>query len=314
MRLDSLNSSQLGGVLAAELGLPGSLTFKRHPQSGRNRIYIVHATGGRRLFVKIHPAGEGNEATVNDAIAPLELGIPPLLTLPDFGLTVFEYIDPLPTLEDVARERPKAALVALSMLGERVACIEDIAVPPSVRRTQPLFDFPFPHVNQVIDISTAAQQFLTEIQEIGLAAMLDTMPSKRLVLGHGDIKLDNLVLSEGQPFLIDWEAATLVPPGTDCAALAGLALTVIARSDPSLPEIESANFDSGFAAARLLAEIYFRRRSSDAVTARRFEQLVASFLIQRVLSECMYKQRPGRVDRLMVKIAQQILSQGLLHR
>lgn len=304
---------EIGRILALQFDLPSTPSFRKHPQFGRNAIYLALVNHEVRWFIKAQAPSACGEAAIAQAVAPLDLNQPPVLLLPAEGLAVYPYIDPLATLEDMARAEPKSALVALVMLARKCVQLETISPPAGLPIRRSLISFPLPALEQVLDISPATQVLIQRIQASGLAPRLDTAPGPEPVFSHGDIKLDNIIMVGGQPRLIDWEAACWSAPGSDCAALAAIALQAVIRADPSRPET-AVPFEPGFAAAALIARTYLDRQSRSGVSSQRFAQLVATQLIHRAVNEAMHKRELSERDQLLIDLAADITANGIVDR
>lgn len=305
--------AEIGRILALHFCLPSTPGFKKHPQFGRNAIYLGQVDQEIRWFIKAQAPSSCGEAAIAQSVDHLGLNLAPLLLLPYEGLALYPYIEPHATLEDMARDEPESALLALVMLARKCTDLEAVSPPPGLPVRRSLISFPVPGLEQVLDISPATQRLIRKIQASGLAPRLDTDPGPEPVFSHGDIKLDNIIMVDGLPRLIDWESACWSAPGSDCAALAAIALQVVIRADPSRPKT-ALPFEPGFAAAALIARTYLDRQCRSPVSGQRFAQLVATQLIHRAINEAMHKRELTERDHLLVDLAIDISANGIVDR
>lgn len=193
-----------------------------HPRSGRNRLTVLTMSDGGKLIVKEgHTPAEARIFETTPAAAR-----PPLAVDGENRRLLFDLAADSRTLEEVtfSSETWAKLLHPLAMLLAETHAQHSDDLPP-LQHPWPMFQ---PISWQDFQTLTpAARQLVRQIQQRPLLAnaadTLRGLSGNNLV--HGDIKADNIVVSEGKAQLIDWELSGSGHPLVDVGALIGMVLS-----------------------------------------------------------------------------------------
>lgn len=131
---------------------------------------------------------------------------------------------------------------------------------------------------------------------------------------HGDVKSDNVLLQDGQAYLIDWELAGVGDPAWDCGAFLG---SLLFRWAESMRSGTRAGDPSVLAAARLFWTAYAEVRSVDAAFDADAEQALAFrwagyWLVHRVFAILPLRRAVAPLDLTALHLAGHLLREGMV--
>lgn len=198
----------------------GPWHVREHPRSGRNRIYRLEDAEGRNWLAKQSLTFADVESRFYAGpAAGLDFVLTPRLADPASGLIVIPELRDVRPADDPARD---AAAVA-----EALARLHGIAGDTRESWSAPAKK-PFPDMDPVDvllweDSSPAARALINRVQAsevLSQALRALREPGGTLALIHGDLKVDNVLLSDGDLWIVDWECAGMGPAEWDVAGVA----------------------------------------------------------------------------------------------
>jgi hypothetical protein len=293
-------------------GLAGAgLRITEHPQSGRNRLYLIEqGEAAGRLLAKQSLASAGGETWFYQEVLPL-VSIAPtcVLVSEEEGVVVLEYIDAIP-LHQVALFDASSALAMLPKLATPLArlhlqrCRDDAAIPLAALPLLALDPVDF----DVLMVASAAT--ISVIERVQSRSVLTAAVQRALTgpgpwgLIHADLKLDNILkprecrgdIHEGEIVIVDWELGGMGPTGWDLGCVVGAMLalwcTHLALDNATYPanwiDAGGLPFELVEAAACSFMEAYANEMgSAGALIADRGEvaTFIAANLVARTLAE-----------------------------
>ncbi len=313
-----LNSRRVARIVQHALSLPSPIRIGRHPQSGRNKLYVLRAPAGRAFLAKIDAlySETSMECAAHLAIGVQDFVAAPLLVLARAHLCTFELAPDAYDLEVSARADFLSTLEHLLSVGAKSLALMHVAVPTVAPRYQSLIDFPLPKTSQIVDASEGFRQTLRDAQQMNLLERARPQADYPTCFSHGDIKLSNIVEDRGRPMLIDFEACCESSVGADAAGFVGLMFVacIRARSSHLAANQALADFRISLHYALELLDSYHAYLDRTGLVAPpddEFDRMVARYLIERALSESFFRIRQTQSEQLMLEIASSILSHGL---
>ena len=287
-----------------------------HPRHGRNRLYVVTGSDCSILVKQDNLRSlQSRECLAYHLLGETAFTQPPIFSVPELHLTAFRLDADCVTLEDLARTNLRLTLRLLEELAVHALALYDLEPVPALPPHRTMIDYPLPWLDQVQDTSASFRSLLIEAQKRDLLKRCVYEGPSQLHFSHGDLKLDNILLSEGRPRLIDFECCCTAPLGYDTAGLVGLMLIATMREHFARESDETASdFRPAFAHAASVL------RAFDAfVSARKWEppadpdqdRMLARFLIERALSEAMHRAVFTSSDGIYLDLAVAVLNHGL---
>lgn len=172
-------------------------------------MFVVTGTDAR-WFAKA--GASATESWFYREVAPGLSWVPGSTRVSDPAVTLIDYLDGVPSLLDVARAQPQAALSVLVALAPLLAHLHawSAATPggPVPAAAPALPDLNPVHVSAWLDGTQSSCHLLhsihsREVLSRTLRAGVAGMGPVGLI--HGDLKVDNILCRAGEPVVIDWE-------------------------------------------------------------------------------------------------------------
>lgn len=250
------------------------------------------------------------------ALGGRDFVLAPVALLPALHLCLLPYDPGAETLEHLAVRDLFACLDHITDLAIAALDLQDVELPGDLRGPPGLIDLPRPRPDQLEDVSDAFLELLADARAAGLTEECTLPESLRPVLSHGDIKLDNVLVSGDRPVLIDFESLCKAPVGFDAAGFVAMLLIAVIRVRRSPDELErdKADFRSAFRRALPITAAlssYAAGRGWRPPGDEEFSRMVAWHLLHRALSEAMHRRRATDGGKLSLRLARAILSNGL---
>ncbi len=312
-----LRARQVSRIVERHAGI-ACRRLSLHPQNGRNRLYVAELLEGGRVLAKRGNPGAPRcgECFAYAALGDSAFTLKPVALLPELRLCLLPYHDGADTLEHVALKDLATCLGHISKLAIEALALQDIVPPDGFAPPSGLIEMPRPRPDQLDDVSDAFRELLREAAAAGLLEGCTLPSGLRTVLAHGDIKLDNVLIVDASPVLIDFESVCRAPLGFDSAGFVALSLIAVIRVRRSADELEREKSDFRAAFRNALPILTALRafagaREWRAPDDREFSSMVAWHLLHRALSEAMHRRRATEGERLCLGLARAILANGL---
>ena len=201
-----------------------------HPRSGRNRIYTVVGVGRGGSIAKQGLVVPGREVWSIARSWPTSKEAPTCL-FSDLrtSLVVLEEVRAARTLLREAMVKPESVFKAAERLVDILARIHSLDLPgappaaPAIPQLDPI------DIHLWTQCGMAAREVVRYVQHSdilceAMRTVVDDVAGHVFI--HGDIKLDNLLLSGHRSTIIDWELCGRGPAGRDLGGLIGSAVTI----------------------------------------------------------------------------------------
>lgn len=279
------------------------IAVERHPQFGRNRLFVAKAAG-RRILVKQFRERDAFLSEVA-ALSSLSghLSLPAVVsTWPDIACVAYGYEHPDTTLERACASDVAGVLRSLSILGASLVAASGRVAPPE--RRLPLL------VREIIrrgpasrTLSAPAHLLFSQLPASVLAALDELDPeSGPLEWAHGDLKLDNVLQTQDGPVPIDWEFFCAAPRGWNVASACGAMFIACTRAT-SGPMFDEAH-------RRATALMYGAARAYGVPAGtemrgfvERLMRMAGVYVVDRVVSEAMHRSLPHPMDAVLSGVA-----------
>lgn len=289
----------------------GELTVETHPQSGRNRLYLAKISGRDFAYIKQPNFAPGfvGECAAYRLLDKLDFVIRPLLNLDKLEILILPAIEGSRDLDHISRTDSLAAISALSLMGQHLNKLSELEYSQYYPERRQFISLPIPLIQQVSSTNFAIQSIVRHIQSENLITEeeVDLIRCMPTTLSHGDLKLDNILLSGKNIFLIDWELIGRAPIGWDSISCLGAMLVAWTRDarGRNAGGLGAAKLEDVIVAARPFYQSVLRYCASTthfSLTDAHASAMLRLYLLERLCSEMAAKTVPSKVDKVMLKL------------
>lgn len=289
----------------------------RHELSGRNRIYLVDLIG-RTAIVKL-PGDRrfealGRESSVLSVLSGNYPFMPEVLaTSADPPAVAIQYLSHVEPLHGLASRDPGRAIEEFVKLARPLAVLHTLAVRlDAAPRTMSSLD-PVWHA-EWLNAGPASREFIRKAQKsvaISRSCQQGLAFKSPEGLIHGDIKADNVLISDHGPLLIDFEMSGLGRTIDDLSAVLGSLLSIWVDQLGLVDGDSAKDWISGAALEFTTIDAAWSRFIGDyqqaAGTAPIADQAVTDgvvlWLVSRAYAECTFRRRVPVRAWLFLQIA-----------
>jgi aminoglycoside phosphotransferase len=213
--------------------LPSRLTAVRYRPGQRHVLQVV--TSPTTLFLKIDRDHRGARAVrFAEVVGPrLTARVPSAELVPPIGYGVVDQVAvwrglPGPTLSMQLRA-PARAATSMALLGEAIRALHELDPRSVAAELGDAGSAPLHLVSAELSSTLGAGSHLAALvpalsarfRELAGEAVehLDRLPAEDARIGHGDLKCDNLIASDGRIWLLDLDRTGLAEPALDLGKL-----------------------------------------------------------------------------------------------
>lgn len=291
------------------LSCRSSLVF--HKRSGRNIILQPRTESERTWVAKLDSLSstQSGEITAYRRLCGLSLTLPPVYMNDELHLCVFKTDPSDTTLDQCVSKDPKYALSHLMSLVPKILDMTSVDCEGLRTGFDHLLDWPYPRLSQIYDCGEAVIEAIKAVQYSGLHLEISKLKILPNVFCHGDIKLDNILIRDGNAYLIDYELCSSSYLYRDIASIAGCTVFIatLFQKSKTYKSAQIFDFSDAFEAMECIyktTNAYFMNIFDKKYVSRGYYyRAISHFIINRTISEVMQRGSFAEIDRLNIDVA-----------